>query len=278
MLLHGGVVGHCPGEFSTPPQRRHPTCVLLSKRASNEIVPHSLLKMAYLSLSGDSCFTPAERDKLKGRLNAEGPLKASSVKVRTVSGTWVYYAHIEGDASTAQDRLKQLLPIQREASTPLEHVGYSQKYYVTPRYNSPWSTKATSIAHVCGFGQQIHRIERGRILTVEFEQPYSDQDVPFRDILHDRMTENLALGPPDLGTMFAEGRPSPLEVVDIFTQQQDFVQVLKDYNQKRGLHLDQAEMEYLVDRFAQLGRPPNDIELFMFAQVNSEHCRHKQVS
>ena len=224
--------------------------------------------MEYLTLKGDSCFTASEAQKLKDLIN-----KVAPIKVASVSGYWEYYAHIEGDVNAARSKLAQLLPLPDAAQ---QQDAPGRKWYVTPRYLSPWSSKATSIAHVCGFEQQIHRVERGRVVAVEFEQPYGDKNIPFRDILHDRMTEHLTTESPDLKTMFAEGEPAPLEVVDIFAEGQDPVQVLNEYNKQRGLALDQSEIEYLVDRFTKLGRPPHDIELFMFAQVNSEHCRHKQ--
>ncbi|KAL1836529.1 hypothetical protein VTJ49DRAFT_5041 [Mycothermus thermophilus] len=229
--------------------------------------------MAYLTLAGDSCFTAAEAQKLKDQIN-----KVAPIKVSVLHGSWVYYAHIEGDANAAKAKLAQLLPLPADPASnePLSHIGYTRKWYVTPRYNSPWSTKATSIAEVCGFGEQIRQIERGRVITIDFEQPYNDKTVPFRDILHDRMTETFTLEPPELTTMFAEGQPAPLEVVDIFASGRDPIQVLEEYNRAKGLALDPSEVEYLVDQFTKLGRPPHDIELFMFAQVNSEHCRHKQ--
>jgi phosphoribosylformylglycinamidine synthase len=79
-----------------------------------------------------------------------------------------------------------------------------------------------------------------------------------------------------MNQMFAEGRPISLEVVNIFADGVHPIEVLEEYNRKRGLALDQLEMEYLIQAYNQLGRPPYDVELFMFAQVNSEHCRHKQ--
>lgn len=230
--------------------------------------------MAYLTLAGDSCYTASEAQKLKDLINKVAPIKAASVR-----GSWVYYAHIEGDDAAAQQKLAQLLPLptESELSEPqLTHIGHAREWYVTPRYISPWSSKATSIAQVCGFEQQIRQIERGRVITIEFEQPYNDKTVPFRDVLHDRMTETLTTDAPQLNTMFAEGQPAPLEVVDIFADGRDPAQVLNEYNKTRGLALDQSEVEYLVEKFTQLGRPPHDVELFMFAQVNSEHCRHKQ--
>jgi phosphoribosylformylglycinamidine synthase len=90
------------------------------------------------------------------------------------------------------------------------------------------------------------------------------------------MTETLETDAPDLSAMFAEVEPASLEVVDIFAPGRDPAEVLNEYNKTRGLALDQSEVEYLVEQFTKLGRPPHDIELFMFAQVNSEHCRHKQ--
>ena len=141
---------------------------------------------------------------------------------------------------------------------------------------SPWSSQATTVADVCGLSSLVHRVERGRILTIEFEEMYNGQDLPFRDVLYDRMTETFAFEWPSLDLMFSEGQPAPLHVVDIFAAGKSPLQVLKEHNRKCGLSLDQSEMEYLVERFTQLGRPPNDVELFSFAQVNSEHCRHKQ--
>jgi phosphoribosylformylglycinamidine synthase len=88
------------------------------------------------------------------------------------------------------------------------------------------------------------------------------------------MTENISSTEPDLDHMFAEGQPFPLEVIDLSVG--DAVDTLKAYNKNRGLALDQLEIEYLVQAYNTLGRSPYDIELFMFAQVNSEHCRHKQ--
>ena len=179
-----------------------------------------------------------------------------------------------------ESKLNQLLPgvTNSEAASTLERIpgSLSQIYYITPRNVSPWSSKATSIAEVCGLDNQIHRIERGRAVLVDFTESLEGKDIPFKDVLYDRMTENISASEPDLNQMFAEGQPFPLEVIDLSAEGSAPIEVLKAYNKKRGLALDQLEMEYLVQAYSQLGRPPYDIELFMFAQVNSEHCRHKQ--
>jgi phosphoribosylformylglycinamidine synthase len=148
-------------------------------------------------------------------------------------------------------------------------------YFVTPRNISPWSSKATSIASVCGL-KDLRRIERGRAILLKFSEPFDGSDTAFKDVLYDRMTENISTTEPDIKSMFAEGQQVPLEVINIFAEGTEPIEVLKDYNKAKGLALDLPEMEYLIQAYTQLGRPPYDVELFMFAQVNSEHCRHKQ--
>ncbi|KAL9599139.1 MAG: hypothetical protein Q9219_004005, partial [cf. Caloplaca sp. 3 TL-2023] len=147
--------------------------------------------------------------------------------------------------------------------------------YVTPRNISPWSSQATSIAHVCGLKDQVYRIERGRLILVETHAAYGKkEDLSFRDAIYDRMTENISFQAPSLEEMFGTRARKPLEVVDIYADQRGPLAALQDYNKRMGLGLDQINMEYLVAEYQNLGRSPNDIELFMWAQVNSEHCRH----
>jgi phosphoribosylformylglycinamidine synthase len=178
-----------------------------------------------------------------------------------------------------EDKVRHLLP--DTTSSPnifgTANTARSQIYYVTPRNISPWSSKATSIAHVCGLKTQVQRIERGRAIMVEFSDPFQGgNEIPFRDALYDRMTEKISTEEPSPAKLFIEGQLYPLEVIDLSAEGSTPLEILKAYNTERGLALDQPEMEYLVQAYKQLGRQPHDIELFMFAQVNSEHCRHKQ--
>jgi phosphoribosylformylglycinamidine synthase len=227
--------------------------------------------MEILTLIGDSCFTTSEGGKLKDRINKLG------VDVREIQGVWIHYTHLKHAANESTKKLSQLIPGTSNAKAlEKQPGGLSKIYYVTPRNISPWSSKATSIAHVCGLKSEVERIERGRAILVTFAEPFDSEEIPFKDILYDRMTENISKTEPDLRQMFAEGQPFPLEVIDLSDNVADAMEVLKAYNKKRGLALDQLEMEYLVQAYKQLGRNPHDIELFMFAQVNSEHCRHKQ--
>ena len=151
-------------------------------------------------------------------------------------------------------------------------------FYVSPRPGtiSPWSSKATSIAHVCGLQDSIERIERGMVIAATFETPLDRNVVPNADALHDRMTQTISRSYPDLSTIFAEHAPAPATFVQLL-QSPDPHAALREANQNLGLALDASEIEYLVDGYKnQLQRNPTDVELFMFAQVNSEHCRHKQ--
>jgi phosphoribosylformylglycinamidine synthase len=181
---------------------------------------------------------------------------------------------------STEQKINQILPgvLDSEASTILatKPGTLSRIYYVTPRNISPWSSKATSIAHVCGLKERVHRIERGRAILVSSTEVLDDSDGDLKDVIYDRMTENISTSEPIPEQMFATGTPFPLEVIDLWAKGSTPLEVLKMYNSKRGLALDPLEMEYLVQAYTHLGRPPYDIELFMFAQVNSEHCRHKQ--
>ena len=116
------------------------------------------------------------------------------------------------------------------------------------------------------------------MITVVLEQELDSTNIPFADELHDRMTQTLTTSPPDLAGMFAEHMPSPASLVPMH-ENADPRLALVEANKILGLALDASEIDYLVEAYAPgglLDRSPFDVELFMFAQVNSEHCRHKQ--
>ncbi|KAH7021268.1 CobB/CobQ-like glutamine amidotransferase domain-containing protein [Microdochium trichocladiopsis] len=228
--------------------------------------------MPYEVLVGESCFSSPEAQKVLDRINNNG-----KVNIRGISGRRLYYVDLK-TVDSSLDKIKQLLQVE-DSSNPYSSSSGSNSVdvYITPRNISPWSSQATNIAHVCGLKDQVRRIERGRVITIEYDgaDVNAQPDLSFRDIIYDRMTEHFALEKPSLDDMFAERERAPLVVVDIFAEGQDSLAILQEYNKKMGLGLDQSEMEYLVGVFTKLGRPPHDVELFMFAQVNSEHCRHK---
>jgi phosphoribosylformylglycinamidine synthase len=144
-------------------------------------------------------------------------------------------------------------------------------FVVTPRIGtvSPWSSKATDIAHVCGL-HAITRIERGTEWTLVGDA----MDVmKVAALLSDRMTESVITRESDLAKVVTgAGTPRPLRFVELGDSGSE---TLRDASQRMGLALADDEIEYLVARYKELGRDPTDVELMMFAQANSEHCRHK---
>ncbi|KAK7418665.1 phosphoribosylformylglycinamidine synthase [Neonectria punicea] len=222
-------------------------------------------------LVGESCFTASELQKLVQRVNDQG-----AAKVANLSGSWQYYVDLETEDPAVLSKVKQILQAIDQPTTTASTGtdGKTAEVFISPRNQSPWSSKASSIALVCGLNT-VNRIERGRAVRIEFEEEYKGEQVlAFRDVIYDRMTELFSTSPPVLDAMFAHGTRSPLVVVDIFSDGRDPLAALEEHNKKTGLGLDKPNMEYLVKQYTALGRSPNDIELFMFAQVNSEHCRH----
>jgi phosphoribosylformylglycinamidine synthase len=148
-----------------------------------------------------------------------------------------------------------------------------QQLLVTPRLGtvSPWSSKASDIAHVCGL-KDVRRLERGTSYVIEAEEPLAEQELrALGHLLHDRMTETLWIDTlePDL---FRAAGPRPLKVVALGREPHA---ALARADSELGLALSRDEIDYLVEAFSALGRDPTDVELMMFAQANSEHCRHK---
>ncbi|AEY98257.1 FAFR573Cp [Eremothecium gossypii FDAG1] len=145
---------------------------------------------------------------------------------------------------------------------------------------SPWSSKATNIAHVCGLKAKVNRLERGIVLLCKTVPGFpllkylNDESL---QSCYDRMTQELFLeDPPCMDKMFSHEKPKQLVYVPLVSSAEAPSTVLSRTNKDLGLALDQGEIDYLIDAFVQImKRDPTDVELFMFAQVNSEHCRHK---
>ncbi|KAJ6457073.1 CobB/CobQ-like glutamine amidotransferase domain-containing protein [Mycena vitilis] len=148
--------------------------------------------------------------------------------------------------------------------------------FVTPRPGSipPWSSKATDISEICNLGDSVERLERGMAFvftTADGDRVLTEQDIgSFSHLIHDRMTQVVHLSPPHEDLLFTHRSPKPLRLVDLTEGETSLVSA----NKELGLALAADEMDYLVNAYAG-GRNPSDAELFMFAQVNSEPCRHK---
>ncbi|KAE8222328.1 hypothetical protein CF319_g4451 [Tilletia indica] len=170
--------------------------------------------------------------------------------------------------------------------------------YVSPREGSlsPWSSKATDIARICGLAQQVRRIERGiaYVITLSSSDESSLSTIASNEaitaLLHDRMTQTIAPSLPSQASFLPRSDPAPLRHVDLIgdgsaASREQALARLVDANGKLGLALANDEITYLVNAYVPpesstnetqaLNRNPTDVELFMFAQVNSEHCRHK---
>ena len=146
-------------------------------------------------------------------------------------------------------------------------------FLVTPRVGtiSPWSSKATDIAWNCGL-EGIERIERGIAYRVHGQSFSADERARLAALLHDRMTESVMAGFDDTAQLFRHFAPKPLATVDVLAGGRA---ALAEANARLGLALSEDEIDYLVDVFTRAERNPSDVELMMFAQANSEHCRHK---
>ncbi|SDU21828.1 phosphoribosylformylglycinamidine synthase [Halopseudomonas salegens] len=143
---------------------------------------------------------------------------------------------------------------------------------VLPRFGtiSPWSSKATDIAHNCGLSNVL-RLERGIAWHVTGDMS-SQELAQVKQLLHDRMTE-VALDELEAASgLFAHTQPKPFQRIDILANGRA---ALEQANTELGLALADDEIDYLLTSFTDLGRNPSDVELMMFAQANSEHCRHK---
>ncbi|HEY0179061.1 MAG TPA: phosphoribosylformylglycinamidine synthase, partial [Dokdonella sp.] len=145
--------------------------------------------------------------------------------------------------------------------------------WVVPRFGtrSPWSSKATDI--LCGCGFPVRRIERGVAFDLAGAPAHGgDAWRAVARALHDPMTQSVVTSLDAAAQLFDAGVPVPLERVALGT---DAGSALRAANARLGLALADDEIAYLADRYAELGRDPSDAELMMFAQANSEHCRHK---
>jgi len=189
--------------------------------------------------------------------------------IQQVQSQFVYFVDLEGELTpTELAHLKVLLNNSEEDKTTKLTA---DSCVVTPRLGtiSQWSSKATDITHTCGI-EHVHRIERG--IVYHFTGVSSADKTAMEAIVHDRMMEQVFHEFESLENLFSHQTPKPYSVVDILG---GGAQALSVANVEMGLALSSDEIDYLVEAFNGLGRNPVDAELMMFAQANSEHCRHK---
>ncbi|MDX1341733.1 MAG: phosphoribosylformylglycinamidine synthase [Reinekea sp.] len=219
-----------------------------------------------LTLRGNPSLSQFRRQKLTRQLQTVLP------SVQDVYAEFVHFVDCKTPLTEHQlDVLAQLLKYGPKEQVE-QHA--SSSVWVTPRSGtiSPWATKATDIAHNSAL-TSIRRIERGIRYWLIGEDELSDKDRKVAaGLLHDRMTESVFFEEPAEDTLFEHHDPKALTTVDILAEGRD---ALANANKTLGLALADDEIDYLVNAYQELGRNPTDVELMMFAQANSEHCRHK---
>lgn len=195
--------------------------------------------------------------------------KKKGIIVNSIYAEFVHFADL--NEALNESEMNVLVKLLTYGPTIEEHDKNGTLFLVTPRPGtiSPWSSKATDIAHNCGLNK-IKRLERGIAYYIDCDKS-ADQNV-IKSLIHDRMMEVVFSNFESAEQLFVKQEPAPMTSVDVLGHG---IEALRKANVELGLALSEDEMKYLVDSFTNLKRNPNDVELYMFAQANSEHCRHK---
>ena len=217
-----------------------------------------------LILRGAPALSAFRHSKLLAQLN---------LKVPAVTGLYAEFAHfadVTGELTSDEQQVLARL-LKYGPSVPVQEPN-GRLFLVLPRFGtiSPWSSKASDIARNCGLAK-IQRLERGIAFYVAGQFSEAEAEL-IASALHDRMTQIVLGNLEQAGGLFSHAEPKPLTAIDVLGGGRA---ALEKANVELGLALAEDEIDYLVTAFNGLGRNPHDIELMMFAQANSEHCRHK---
>ncbi|MEA1890764.1 MAG: phosphoribosylformylglycinamidine synthase [Pseudomonadota bacterium] len=224
--------------------------------------------MSFLSLQGAPAISDFRLNKLHSLLSEK------ITDLDEISASYYHFVQHSSDLDEAElEHLSVILdygPSRHELDVP------GEPFLVIPRPGtiSPWSTKATDIARHCGL-EKVQRIERGvvwHISTREHRLLEASEKKSVHELIHDRMVESVYSSLDKAKLLFDQHSPATMRCVDLLNKGKDALLVA---NQQWGLALSEDEIDYLLESFTELGRNPTDVELMMFAQVNSEHCRHK---
>ncbi|EIJ43039.1 phosphoribosylformylglycinamidine synthase, single chain form [Beggiatoa alba B18LD] len=215
--------------------------------------------------TGDSALSPFRCEKLLHTARAFLPT------LQSIQANYLYLLDCARPLTDEESHHLQQLLHGKNTPPILPH---GQQLIVIPRIGtiSPWSSKATEIMTICGLNS-IKRIEHGTIWTVTASTPLDNAELEqLMPLLHDRMTETVVLNLADAEQLFNTAEPRQLRVIPVLSEGRN---ALVTANKARGLALSEDEIDYLCENFIALKRNPTDVELMMFAQANSEHCRHK---
>ncbi len=225
-----------------------------------------------LHLHGAPAHSQLTTQKLLSNIQTELP------QIKVIETQFIHFVNVESELNQNELALLTRLLEYGPKFSAQQNSGEGFTYLVTPRPGtiSPWSSKATDIALNCGLNKVL-RMERAVLCTLHLDEAVADdfselnesQLLPY---LHDRMTQSVMRELDEAEVLFASSDPRPMQSVDVIGGGKAS---LEEANLRLGLALADDEIDYLVDSFIGLGRNPNDIELMMFAQANSEHCRHK---
>ncbi|MFL6657326.1 MAG: phosphoribosylformylglycinamidine synthase, partial [Massilia sp.] len=232
-----------------------------------------------LILPGSNALSAFRSHRLLSQLQAVAPAIVG-VQAR-------FYHFIDASAPLSDDdkvRLEAMLTYGEPAASEAQG-GAQEAFFVIPRLGtiSPWASKATDIAHNCGMAQ-VHRIERGIAYSVALKAGIlgsslgatkhltDEETAAVAALLHDRMTETVLRSADDAIHLFRALEAKPFESIDVLGAGK---QALAKANTDLGLAMSDDEIDYLLEAFTRAARNPTDVELMMFAQANSEHCRHK---
>jgi len=221
-----------------------------------------------LRLPGSSALSEFRRRKLLSSLGQATP------GIEDVTAEFIHFAQLKRDLSVEERRrLEQVLRYGPRPESEECHNDRGARFVVVPRIGtiSPWSSKATEIAAHCGL-DAVERLERGIVYHVTPSDAASPARESIAGLLHDRMTECVLDDTATADVLFDAHEPDELVSVDVLGQGRSALEAI---NKALGLALSGAEMDYLLENFSELERNPTDVELMMFAQANSEHCRHK---
>ena len=209
-------------------------------------------------LEGQTALSPFRRERLEARLRAVHP------DIRITDSRFTYWVQPQPGATPDLATLGRILQAG-EAFAP--RSGDAKSKFVSPRLGtiSPWASKAGELLR--GAGLPVARVERGLRIDVEGWPTDAAVQRGLAKLLHDPMTQSLLDDANAADALFATPQRGELETVPLAG--------LAEANKRLGLALANDEMEYLQTRYGELGRDPHDVELMMFAQANSEHCRHK---
>ena len=214
-----------------------------------------------IALDGQNALSPFRLDRLNARLDALH-------RGARVQASWFVYFIDAAHAPEDQARQRLLAVLEAKDAEPAPAT-----LWVVPRLGtiSPWSSKATDILHGAGF--DVRRVERGIAWqAIGLPEDGDPAHAAVMAVLHDAMTQSVLTSLAQARGLFLAGTPGDLVHIPLGG---DARAALAQANAELGLALADDEIDYLAERYAELGRDPTDAELFMFAQANSEHCRHK---